>query len=676
MVGMTAKPLFMPGNINPSYQQIAIQTSREKSIFVDANAGAAKTTSLALKVAETLERQKLRTGKYLPKAILVLVYTEIAKLAFKRALEKLGVQSDCIKEIWISTFEEFSSWVLLGQEGERPQLRDIEGLKHFIDECLNASQQQNTEKVDPDLYLPGFEDKGFYDHFYQESTRIKGKMTLPKAHWSGESVNSTLAENCGENYTALKLLHRFERIRRISEFEPPIFRTPGDACYDLACNIGDPDLPMPQDQLAKWPRNLWLICVDEFHDMNEAMFIVLRRLLESNPRAIFCGVGDPDQVLHQKAGAEAKFMDSTYFSQETGRKTVVLKLHGSYRFSSTLADLAGNLAEKEYLSLCKHETVVNPFFYDSAIECALKIAEDAEAWKENKRVMNQFVVLLRHPHQSIQIENVLLEKQIAYRTYPFQTYMHRPEVLCVRALLAVASPRFNLVQSSETRRMMIAALVEFTGVKLSFHESENEEKISQAERLEIAIRDIIHDQSLLSVFLRRQVIGLSEPEIKRRLEAAMKIAENDESDDMFGSMLRALDMPGLALHRWVNCERRSAAVAHMKGLEQAAQRFGSGVLFFEHINDMELRYEAIQTNKSSNTSIVLSDIPSAKGLEFERVTIPFIERGEFPSGEGSIDDERNLMYVGMTRASRELTLMFSQERTSAFEGALLSKVLE
>jgi DNA helicase-2/ATP-dependent DNA helicase PcrA len=116
----------------------------------------------------------------------------------------------------------------------------------------------------------------------------------------------------------------------------------------------------------------------------------------------------------------------------------------------------------------------------------------------------------------------------------------------------------------------------------------------------------------------------------------------------------------------------TSAVAHLEGLKQAAGKFGGAAKFFEHINSMELRFEALSNGKNKKASIVISDIPSAKGLEFEHVTIPFIERGEFPSDKGSIDDERNLMYVGMTRASRELTLMFSQGRTSVFEEAMLS----
>ena len=225
--------------------------------------------------------------------------------------------------------------------------------------------------------------------------------------------------------------------------------------------------------------------------MNEAMFTILRRLLESNAQAAFCGVGDPDQVLH---------------------------LPGSYRFSASLTELAGNLASKHYASFAKRETQLQPFFYAAPLECAQKIVEDAQEWQRQGRAMNQFVVLLRHPHQSVSLENFMLEQTIPYRIYPFPAYLHRPQVLMVRALLAASHPDFDRISSPITRHRLVQAVVEFAGVLMDFFESETE---SQDERLRIALQETPHDQTLQSTFLKRQVIAKAAPAIRRRLEAAM-----------------------------------------------------------------------------------------------------------------------------------------------------------
>ncbi len=668
---MTAAPYFRPQAIVPSRQQTELQTSSSLSIIVNANAGAAKTTSLALKVAEVLERQRQKTGRYFPKKILTLTYTEVSRLAFRRALEKIGVPTDVVKELWVSTFDAFAIYLLSEPEGSRaPVLKAAEALKDAITKSLVQVRERAEQRGDSHIHMPSDENSGFFEHFIRESLRIKGKMVLPKARWLNEPLDPLLADNAGEDYTLLKVLERFERLRRPSDEEPPLFRSLGDATYDLADTIGDMSETLPPALFSRWPCALQLLCVDEFHDMNEAMFTILRRLLESNPQAAFCGVGDPDQVLHQTAGAEPKFMDPAYFVQQTGRQTTVMYLPGSYRFSTSLAELAGNLAAKHYASFAKRETLVQPFFYAAPLECAQKIVEEALEWQRQGRPMSQFVVLLRHPHQSVLLENFLLEQQIPYRTYPFPTYLHRPEVQMVRALLAASHPDFDLVPSPVARHRLVQAVLEFAGVSLDFYESEAE---SQDQRLRIALKEILHDQTLLLTFLKRQIIAKAEPAIRRRLEAAMTVAANHPGEDMLGAMLQALDMPHLATLRWVERQRCADAVAHLEGLQQAALIFENAAAFFRHVNALELSYEQLSAGKAQKTSLILCDIPSVKGLEFERVIIPFIERGEFPADHGgTLDDERNLMYVAMTRCSHALTLMFSQKRPSAFEEAMLS----
>ena len=498
-------------------------------------------------------------------------------------------------------------------------------------------------------------------------------MVLPKARWSEESINPIFAENTGVDYLILKILQRFENLRRFSEEEPPLFRSLGDSTYDLASTIGDFSVDTPQHIYSKWPDRLHLICVDEFHDMNEAMFTILRRLLESNPQASFCGVGDPDQVLHQKAGAEPKFMDEKYFSRETGRKTATLHLTESYRCGLSLTELAGNLTSKPYDSCSSTATKVASFYYVTHEECTQKIVSDALSWKNQKRLMSQFAILLRHPHQSVLIENLLLEKKIPYRTSPFPTYLHRPEVLIVRALLAVSNEQFDLIESDSARRRMVEAIVDFSGVQLGFGKYDSEAQTPK-DRLRYAVKEIVRDKTLLAIFLKKQILEKADPAIRRRFEAAMKVAAEQDDKTMFARMINALDMPGLAAHRWIERNRCTDAVAHLEGLKHAVTMFGSAAKFFKHINELELSYEKFSKIQDKKNSLILTDIPSVKGLEFERVVIPFIERGEFPADDGStLNDEQNLMYVAMTRCSHELTLMFSQNRTSPFEDAMLSK---
>jgi len=85
---------------------------------------------------------------------------------------------------------------------------------------------------------------------------------------------------------------------------------------------------------------------------------------------------------------------------------------------------------------------------------------------------------------------------------------------------------------------------------------------------------------------------------------------------------------------------------------------------------VELNFEARYTisKKTADASALwLADIPSVKGLEFEHVVMPFLAKGQFPSAQReSMDDERNLFYVAITRAKSALTLLGSKNAPSGF----------
>jgi len=68
-------------------------------------------------------------------------------------------------------------------------------------------------------------------------------------------------------------------------------------------------------------------------------------------------------------------------------------------------------------------------------------------------------------------------------------------------------------------------------------------------------------------------------------------------------------------------------------------------------------------SQRASERVVLSSIEAAKGLEFDHVLIPHLSKGEF--GDGTAEN-RNLLYVAMTRAKRRLTITFDPQRPSRF----------
>src|SRR5258707_249655 len=93
--------IFQPKGLNPTAEQRAIQLERHRHVVVEANAGAAKTTTLALRLAQALTR-----GAQL-EHIQALTYTEAAATSLRLALGRIGLPASVRKQLRIQTFDQF-----------------------------------------------------------------------------------------------------------------------------------------------------------------------------------------------------------------------------------------------------------------------------------------------------------------------------------------------------------------------------------------------------------------------------------------------------------------------------------------------------------------------------------------------------------------------------------------
>ena len=103
---MTSTVAFAAKSITPTPEQLAVQTASAQTLLIEANAGAAKTTTLALRMAESWQRGTA------PDAFLALVHTDTACLALHAALRKIGVPAPVRQRMRIATFEQFCTRML------------------------------------------------------------------------------------------------------------------------------------------------------------------------------------------------------------------------------------------------------------------------------------------------------------------------------------------------------------------------------------------------------------------------------------------------------------------------------------------------------------------------------------------------------------------------------------
>ena len=278
---------YQPKHITPTDEQVAVQMSAERTLIIEANAGAAKTTTLALRMA-----QAWTTGMP-PERCLALTYTDTACQALQAALRKIGLPAPVVARFRIASLDAFCAAML--QEPYGPPVEQIdtqEALRPYVWEAVQRIEANESERWPEELQLPSAGDAGFIEDFLAMALWLKGTLKDDLERDDGPATPD-YAGDLGIGYTQLKVFRAYERIRRRELADEPLFRGPYDATYDLARRLLEGDTAA---SLRPWPRNLQMVLVDEMHDMNAASFRVLRELLDST-QCQFCGVGDRDQVI-------------------------------------------------------------------------------------------------------------------------------------------------------------------------------------------------------------------------------------------------------------------------------------------------------------------------------------------------------------------------------------------
>ena len=650
--------LFSAKAITPTPEQLAIQTASARSLLIEANAGAAKTTTLALRMAESWQRGTL------PDAFLALVHTDTACEALRAALKKIGVPAPVRQRMRVATFEQFCTHLLADPSARAlpvPVLNTPEQLRpHVWQAVQQVENNAQGGRWQSALQLPAQGDSGFVEEFLAVAARLKGTLADEHAR-DGQAASPDYAEALGVDFTLLCVFLAGERLRLGGLADEALFRGPHDATYDLAralhCGGATPaDYP-------RWPLQVRSLCVDEMHDMNQATFTVLAALLNST-FSLFCGVGDRDQVLFGSSGADARFMQGAV-QQATGRAVLRLPLTPSHRFGRRLAAKVARLAAKPYASAAAHDTGVSLQVYDDSTQCVQLVLDELAHWRASapRARMDQFAVLLRHPHLSVGLENAFIAAGIAYTLSGFDSYLLRPEVLLVRGLLAVASDNFDSVAEPRTRNALMHALVFFCGARIVVAGREEE---TQQVLLADAIRSVSDNPLFLQHFFQNQILPNVDPATRRRLRAGVAAAQAPPAPGMLQSVLDALEIGAFIHGALVSRPRRQEALGNIAGLCEAAHGFASAHDYFVHLNRAEQRQAALR----GPASLVLASIAEAKGLEFEHVVVPYLESGIFPAPQTRPGEEQNTLYVAMTRARRQLTLLAHRTRPGRFVAQL------
>jgi DNA helicase-2/ATP-dependent DNA helicase PcrA len=632
----THTPRFTPQGLIPTAEQNAIQLAQNKVVLVDANAGAAKTTTLALRIGEALARGLA------PEQILALTFTPEAREVLRRRLLEIGVARAMVERIAVLSFEDFAAWMLDLSDGDNVrQCREVRALKNYALQAMDYVGERYAGQFDGlELHTHSLALSQFLD----VQLNLKATMALDAdVEFMGMEE---AAELLGVPLTDYLTTLEYERMR-LDGGAGAVFRGPFDATYDLACNLHG------GGRLVEQFPDYRLVLCDELHDLNEAAFRILDALID-RPQCYFVGAGDKDQVIHAKLGASDEYLKRRF--AERYPKLQRYPLTQTYRHGPHLAYAMAEFKQKQVESSLPLRTEIRQAHYASAAECAQRVVFAVREWKADGYDFDGCAILIRDRHQSMDIENALIEADIDYRTPPMAGYLQRDEILFLRGLLAIALKDFAAVKSEQVRTAIVDALVAFSEMKFSAHSMDNFKQqilkspdlLGELFLIEDERRDGVEPsyRDIASEATKRAVIGALAwlGEVDKDTPAAAVLT------DLCGRVQLA------ATARRIFVRAYDADVINQSVNSLLAAAAASGQSLREFWNAVNAR-EAFVRRKRDRKSVLIECAANAKGKEFDHVILPFLQDGEFPHPLQTRREEENLFYVAATRARARLTLL-------------------
>ncbi|WP_305804836.1 UvrD-helicase domain-containing protein [Stenotrophomonas sp. YIM B06876] len=407
------------------------------------------------------------------------------------------------------------------------------------------------------------------------------------------------------------------------------------------------------DLALAWRERIGYLLVDECQDTNDAQYRLLKQL--AGPRGNFTCVGDDDQSIYAWRGANPENL------QQMGRDypaLEIIKLEQNYRCSNRVLRAANALIANN-----PHEHL-KTLWSDQADgerirvwECrnseheAEKVAAEIQFIATSRRVpWSDFCILFRGNFQSRPLEKAMQLVGVPYHLSGGTVFLERQEVKDTLAWLrllvnpdddtafmrAVQSPKrevgagtlAKLAELASSKGMPMAQAAESLGA-LSQLPPRAANGLSR-------FTDIVRD-------LRMQMSGISSGDLVRRLakDSGLLSELRNQSKDEAGYQRRAGNLEELA--QWFEKGPRGATAADMAGQLALLSR-----------NDKD----------DGGNQVRMMTLHASKGLEFPYVFIVGCEDGVLPHqvslDEGMVQEERRLLYVGITRAKVQLWMSYSK----------------
>jgi DNA helicase-2/ATP-dependent DNA helicase PcrA len=633
------EPQSYLADLNPAQREAVLTT--EGPLLVIAGAGSGKTRVLTHRVAHLLATQGVK-----PNEILAITFTNKAAGEMKERVER--TVGPMARAIWIMTFHAACGRILR-REAERLGYRSSFTIYDQGDQVRLVKACLEELERDPKRFVP----RGIH----AQISNAKNQLIGPADYAS--RVASFYDQTVADVY---ELYQRRLFASNAVDFDDMLMLT-----VDV--------LQRFPEAREKWAKSFRYVLVDEYQDTNHAQYVLLKLLAQDHQNLMV--VGDPDQSIYSFRSADIR--NILEFERDFP-DTKVIPLEQNYRSTNAILTAANevishNRERKEknlWSDLGEGELVHVVETEDEHGEARFVAAEIVRCIEEGYSG-REIAVVYRTNAQSRVLEDVLVRQGVGYQVIGGPRFYERAEVKDAIAYLQVVDNPYDLVSllrvanrprrgigdTSLTRLQAYAAGLDLT-LWDAMGRAEEAGLGAAAVRAVTAFRNVM--QSLMATATDANVADILEAVLERT--GYLEALEAERTIEARGRIENLEELVG---------------VAREYDSSGAQERSLSG--FLQEIS-LYSDQDAIRDDPDDGGLVTLMTLHTAKGLEFRAVFMIGMEEGIFPHSrsieENTLEEERRLCYVGMTRAQERLTLTHAMRRNlyGRYDANLPSRFLD
>lgn len=425
-----------------------------------------------------------------------------------------------------------------------------------------------------------------------------------------------------------------------------------------ACDFGDLLLHIlnifrdHRDVLEQYQQRFKYILVDEYQDTNQVQYLWLRLLAQA--RKNICVVGDDDQSIYSWRGAEVA---NILKFEKDFPGAAVIKLEQNYRSTPQILAAASGLIDANserlgktlWTELPAGEKVRVIGVWDAPEE-ARRVGEEIERLEAEGAPLDEVAILVRAQYQTREFEDRFIQIGLNYRIVGGFRFYERAEIRDALAYLrTIAQPADDLAFEriyNQPKRGLGAKTLEAM------------RRYARRTQTPLAAASLdLCDTDELPARARNTLIGLLGQFVHWR-----ELSEQITPSELLRTVIAESGYEDM-----LQKDRSAESAGRLENLTELARAMEE----YDTLGDFLEHVSLVMDNERANDGekVTIMTMHAAKGLEFDHVFLPGWEEGVFPSqraidegGLASLEEERRLAYVAITRAKRRCSIFHAANR--------------